>query len=182
MDRLRILGQEVRVYKNGIVWVEPETRKRFMIGKTRAEAEAELRSWKERRFGAFSSAAARALPAMKDGTKINRIYWRALYNARTRARRAGVQVMTATEYAAIVARAGGRCEVSGIPFSDAKQPGQKKAIWAPSIDRIECSSGYEASNCRLVCIAVNIALNEFGIETLTRIANAIEAKSLRAPT
>lgn len=179
MDRFRILGQEVRVYRNGIVWVEPETKKRYLIGKTRAEAEAELRSWKEKRFGAFSSSSAKALPAMQDGTKIPRIYWRALYNARTRARRAGLQVMSAEEYAGLVARAGGRCEVSGIAFSDAKQAGQRKALWAPSIDRIDCRRGYEAQNCRLVCIAVNIALNEFGIDTLTRIANAIEAKALR---
>lgn len=63
-------------------------------------------------------------------------------------------------------RANGRCEVSGIEF-DYKACGRYRArAWIPSIDRIECKGAYSFDNCRLVCAYINMALNEFGLETL----------------
>lgn len=176
--RIRLLGQFVNVYAKGIVWVNPDTKQRFLLGKTRAEAEDELRRWKTERFGAFASCKVRSLPVLAEGDKIPKAYWRALYYARARAKRAGKAVMSAEEFAGIVQRADGRCEVSGIAFSDERPSHHRKAMWAPSIDRVDCRLGYELGNCRLVCVAVNIALNEFGVEVLGRIADAIGKRPL----
>jgi hypothetical protein len=179
--RIRILGQEVRVYNNGIVWIDPDTRQHFMIGETRKEAEASLREWQVQRLGAFAPrtiVSRETLPKLEDGTRVGREYWRAFYYARSRAKRSGMPIMSREEYVAIVRRANGECEVSGLPFSIKKLPGHRKAMWAPSIDRIECGRGYEADNCRLVCVAVNLALNEFGADVLIKIALAIGARPI----
>jgi hypothetical protein len=69
-------------------------------------------------------------------------------------------------------RASGKCELSGIEWDHKTVVGNKRPF-APSIDRIDCSAGYTFENCRLVCIAVNIALSNFGDETLIRIARGI---------
>ena len=39
-----------------------------------------------------------------------------------------------------------------------------------SLDRIDSSKGYTVENCRLVCTAVNLAMNEWGEDVLERIA------------
>lgn len=82
--------------------------------------------------------------------------------------------LTKEEFAAIWKRAAGRCELSGIALSlHGKEDGWQKHPWAPSLDRIDSRKGYVAGNCRIVCVAVNIALNEFGEEVLRRLAMAI---------
>jgi hypothetical protein len=177
VNRLRLLGQNVRVYKNGIVWIDPDTGTRYMIGKTRVDAEAELREWQRTRSRAFAARKPiNALPKRIAGERIERIYWKSYYNACDRARKAGRPYMSRLEFAAIVERAGGQCEVSGIAFSDHRPPGARVRPWVPSIDRIECTQGYSASNCRLVCAAVNLALNEFGTDVFTKIALAVGAR------
>ena len=54
-----------------------------------------------------------------------------------------------------------------------KPQGARKRMWAPSVDRINSAHGYVAGNMRLVAIAVNIAMSDFGEEFLLRIAEAI---------
>lgn len=56
-----------------------------------------------------------------------------------------------------IARAEGKCEVTGVPFE-----GTGKSPFAPSIDRIDSRRGYEASNIRVVCLLVNYAMNTWG--------------------
>lgn len=73
-------------------------------------------------------------------------------------------------------RSRGRCEISGIPFAFAKDRRFKNRPFAPSIDRRENAAGYSAKNCRLICVAVNLALNEWGIETLLKIVAAVHAR------
>lgn len=69
----------------------------------------------------------------------------------------------------MLAETGGVCAVSGVPFDLLYRP-NKRRPFAPSIDRIECPRPYSLENCRLVCVAVNLAMNEWGATTLERIA------------
>lgn len=61
---------------------------------------------------------------------------------------------------------GGRCAVTGAPFSldfisrDGRRP------FAPSIDRINSAIGYVPGNVRLVCLAANLAMNTWGEDVL----------------
>lgn len=75
----------------------------------------------------------------------------------------------------LINKSKGKCSLTGIPFDLYRIKDGKCRVrpWAPSIDRIDCSHGYTANNIRLVASAVNIALNDFGEEVLTRIAMGI---------
>lgn len=42
----------------------------------------------------------------------------------------------------------------------------------PSIDRTNSAKGYTAGNCRLVCVAANFAMNEWGQGVLHKLAVA----------
>jgi len=78
---------------------------------------------------------------------------------------------------ALVVNAQGRCMVSGIPFSNERIPGSARRPYFPSLDRIDSSKGYSCNNVRLVCVLVNIALNEWGLDPLMRVAQAIVGRS-----
>jgi hypothetical protein len=89
--------------------------------------------------------------------------------------------ITFKEFFKLVEKSGGCCELSGIPFSPKKVGNSFRRPFAPSLDRIDCSKGYCITNCRLVCIAVNVALNEWGAEVLyTVAANLIAHKQTAA--
>lgn len=77
---------------------------------------------------------------------------------------------------ALIARAGGRCEVSGIPFDEGRQSHSTWKPFAPSLDRILSSASYDMENCRLVCCAVNIAMGNWGEDVLWTIALAMAAR------
>lgn len=66
------------------------------------------------------------------------------------------------EVSALFARANGRCEVTGVAFSTIKLPGHDKAPFTPTLDRIDNRKPYRFENCRVVCLAANIAMNEWG--------------------
>lgn len=62
----------------------------------------------------------------------------------------------------------GFCEMTGLPLSV-----QGGRTWdSPSLDRIEPSKGYVYSNLRLVCFAINTALNNWGEDTLEVVVSA----------
>jgi hypothetical protein len=87
--------------------------------------------------------------------------------------------LTEIDFSNLIARANGRCEVSGIPFIyEQENKKWSKNPWAPSIDRIDSSEGYYIENCRVVCIAVNVALNEWGDDVLKKIAVGICGKNI----
>jgi hypothetical protein len=74
----------------------------------------------------------------------------------------------------LIARCRGRCEVSGIPLTVSWGGARKKnRPYAPSLDRIDSSKGYTLDNCRIVCVAVNLAMSEWGESVLRRIARAM---------
>lgn len=56
----------------------------------------------------------------------------------------------------------GKCALTKITFK-LNRHGTKRAF-APSIDRLNCGGGYTRDNVRLVCLVVNLALNDFGDE------------------
>lgn len=78
---------------------------------------------------------------------------------------------------AIAQRAVAKCEVSGIDFSYELVRGRSRIrsrmIWAPSLDRIDSTRGYTPNNVRLVCAAVNIALSDWGLDVLRKIADGL---------
>jgi hypothetical protein len=84
--------------------------------------------------------------------------------------------LTERDVQAMIERSGLKCEVSGIKFDMRKVPGMRIRPWAPSIDRIKPSLSYTAENCRVVCAAVNLALNQFGDDVFFAIAQSIVRK------
>lgn len=76
----------------------------------------------------------------------------------------------------LACRSGGRCALTGIKFEYglAKEvkglSTRRKRPWAPSIDRIDSAQGYAIGNVRLVCVAVNIARQDFPDSVLYRLA------------
>jgi uncharacterized protein with gpF-like domain len=58
----------------------------------------------------------------------------------------------------------GKCVLTGIDFEIGEGSFRKsyRRPFAPSIDRIDCKQGYTKNNIRIVCVIVNIALNDFG--------------------
>lgn len=109
---------------------------------------------------------------MNDADKIFAAYMQSVYGARKRAiKKSSEQDLSKGEAEALWLRCNGKCEVTGIPFSlDNSDTGSTRRPWAPSIDQIESGKGYTIANVRVVCIAVNIAMNQWGENVLYRIA------------
>lgn len=69
-----------------------------------------------------------------------------------------------------------RCALTDIPFSLRSSEGTRIKQYAPSIDRIDNSIGYEASNVRLVLASVNIARNVLDDDLLVFLAQRISSE------
>ena len=80
--------------------------------------------------------------------------------------------LTRDDFAAIVARCKGMCEVTGLCFDVRSVGSKRRRPFAPSLDRIDSSGHYTLENCRLICTAVNMLLGEWGEETAATIAKA----------
>jgi hypothetical protein len=72
---------------------------------------------------------------------------------------------------------GGRCLLSGIPFSP--EPFFNDSLvtrpFAPSLDRLNGAWGYQRDNVRLVCTIANFAMNRWGETVLFQLAQGIVA-------
>jgi hypothetical protein len=107
--------------------------------------------------------------------------------ASVRADRAGIKFdLKNPEHAAeLYNRQDGCCAVSGVKFNlERFDDALVKHPFAPSIDRILASGGYTEDNVRLVCVAVNFGMGQWGQEvymTLARAAVAREAKEQSDP-
>lgn len=65
-----------------------------------------------------------------------------------------------------------KCALTKFPFEFDNKTIYGANPFAPSIDRIDSTKGYEKDNVRLVCVAVNYALNEFGEEIFRKICQS----------
>lgn len=101
------------------------------------------------------------------------VWAKTLYTqAFAKARKRGIEfTLTKDAYAGIVSD---RCAVTGIPFEHRRRPGRWPP-YAPSLDRKDSALGYTNDNVRLVCVAVNLAMNAWGEGVLYRIAAGISA-------
>jgi hypothetical protein len=71
-----------------------------------------------------------------------------------------------------------RCAVTGTPLSLQVLSHDGRKPFAPSIDRIDNEKGYTADNCRVVCLAANIAMNTWGegvLLTMLKYAKGLES-------
>lgn len=95
--------------------------------------------------------------------------------AKRNARNRGIPFgMTKAEFLEIADRAGGHCEVSGLPFDLRYWQQSKRRPFAPSLDRIDATRAYTKQNCRLVCGIVNAALSDWGEEPFRMMVAAMK--------
>lgn len=69
-----------------------------------------------------------------------------------------------------------RCALTGIEFSERTVNDAHKRPYMPSLDRIDCRKGYTPGNVRIVCVAVNTLLQDWGDEVLHEIVASILRK------
>ena len=89
--------------------------------------------------------------------------------------------LTRADLDAALARANGRCELTGRAFDSKTHSGGRRPF-APSIDRIDSNKGYHAKNIRIVCVATNAALAEFGDKVLYSLFESMMLKLLSDKT
>jgi hypothetical protein len=100
---------------------------------------------------------------------------RLISGAKSRAKRSGVRcTLNKDNVRPIWERAGGRCEVSRLSFSDEEFPDVLvKHPFAPSFDRIIPGGDYSLENVWLVCVCTNFAMGEWGLDTLIKLADSL---------
>lgn len=86
--------------------------------------------------------------------------------------------LTKEGYAKLITESNNRCCLTDIQF-DIVPPRARhqRRPYAASIDRIDCNIGYTDTNCRLVCVAVNLAMNLWGEDVLWQIAAGLAVKA-----
>jgi len=101
--------------------------------------------------------------------------------ARGNARKKGIAFDLTPEFVETLWK-DGRCAVTGRSFSLQTFPDVLvKRPFAPSIDRILSSGGYTRKNVRLVCVAVNFGMGQWGQEVFLELAHAAVDQEQRAP-
>ena len=107
---------------------------------------------------------------------IERRKWfaRLVASAKGHARKAGRPFELTTEFIeTLYAQQKGRCDVTGLQFNQQRfADALVKHPFAPSIDRRSSSGGYTKDNVRLVCVAVNFGMGQWGEEVFLTLAQA----------
>jgi len=95
----------------------------------------------------------------------------AFTQARRRAKSKGISyTLTPDQEELMALNCSGKCALTGIEFSTDRL-GYRRTPYAPSLDRIHSKYGYEPDNVRLICVAANYAMNEWGESVLARVAS-----------
>lgn len=115
-------------------------------------------------------------PIARDDMEIwNRIYKTSCKNAKRKERDFS---LSWDDMMFLVARSNGRCELTGIAFQNITNLKLKeRQPFQPSIDRIDSTKGYVLDNCRLICVAANLAINSWGDWVLMELTRAIHIKN-----
>ena len=93
--------------------------------------------------------------------------------AKCRARLQGVNCTLNTEWAMARLKQG-YCEISRFPFDMSMGHGRwKRQPFTPSIDRLNAGGDYTPENCRVVCWALNMAMSNWGLDPVLKIARAL---------
>jgi hypothetical protein len=88
--------------------------------------------------------------------------------------------LTFNQFIELIKEANGRCMLTGIRFEfQLLGTKSRRRPFAPSVDRIDSSKGYSTDNCRLICAALNIALGDWSMNPVMRIARALVARERR---
>lgn len=98
----------------------------------------------------------------------------AMEGCRSRAKNRGRGFELTIEWlSALAKKQNYRCAVTGIPIDlrNRSRRGSRNPL-APSIDRIDCKGGYTKDNVRIVALAVNIMLADWGEGVLELVATA----------
>lgn len=94
--------------------------------------------------------------------------------AKRSAKQRGIDFQITQAYVEYLLRAANnRCSISGVRLNVTHDGRWLRNPWAPSIDRIESRLSYQEGNCRIVCYAANVALNEWGLDVLRTLARGI---------
>ncbi len=143
------------------------------LGRTRAEAEEKLAAL--HRDGLID----RFFPPTRRAVLFDSDIPRLIARARNGAQGRGMEFnLTADDVRDMLTASGCRCAISGITFDRTyRVPTSGRRPFAVSIDRIDCSRGYTKDNVRLVCAIVNLALGDWGEQTLRRVALGIALKA-----
>jgi hypothetical protein len=106
---------------------------------------------------------------------LNRTYRKVRY----RAKKAGRSFkLSRGDLKTLLIESNGACALTGIPFSNDRMGKSRMPPFGLSIDRIKSVDGYHLGNVRLVCMAVNLAMREWGEDVLFRIGYAVALKNL----
>lgn len=85
--------------------------------------------------------------------------------------------LTEDDFLWMVKNSRAKCSVSGLKFDTASyvrvDGSFTRRPYAPSIDRIDSHGEYTIDNVRLVCVAVNYAMNFWGEDVLLKIATGV---------
>ena len=107
---------------------------------------------------------------------------RFLTQARAQAVKRGVDFdLSFDDLQIMLLRANGRCEITGVPFSE-ETWGAYRRPFRMSIDRKDSREPYSFGNCRLVCVAANLATNEWGEEVLMTMVRSMMGEAYDVQT
>ena len=104
--------------------------------------------------------------------------YRLVVRAKGRAKDIGKDFdLTTDQVFALMEKQEYRCVLSGFKFALNERKSSARRVFAPSIDRIDCKRGYTIDNVRLVIVAVNIGLADFGDDAYIRVCRAVAKQS-----